>query len=169
MTDVVILRMGLYLFNASVKCTKELQIQRHVITSHNVKQEVQNSIQSDVVIPNELGNDETCQGLLCRFVHKITNDNEISPHNDMKDKIQIQVQDDTHDRHPEGDNPKDLSTLESRFFALHTRIKRIRLTPYILCLLKYNGCSCFKAISNIMPVRRALVNGEDFSNIIHSK
>ena len=30
-------------------------------------------------------------------------------------------------RHPEGDNPKDLQTLGSRFFALHARIKRIRL------------------------------------------
>ena len=30
-------------------------------------------------------------------------------------------------RHPEGDNPKDLQTLGSRFFALHARTKRIRL------------------------------------------
>ena len=55
----------------------------HVITSHNVEQEVQKLVRSDVVIPNELGNGETCQGLLRRFVHKITNNNEISPHNDM--------------------------------------------------------------------------------------
>ena len=32
---------------------------------------------------NKLDNGETCQGLLRRFVHKITNNNEISPHNDM--------------------------------------------------------------------------------------
>ena len=46
----------------------------------------QAKIQSDVVIPNELGNGETCLGLLRRFVHKITNNNEISPHNDMINK-----------------------------------------------------------------------------------
>ena len=32
---------------------------------------------------NKLGNSETCQGLLRRFVYKNTNNNEISPHNDM--------------------------------------------------------------------------------------
>ena len=46
----------------------------------------QTETQSDVVIPNKLGNGETCQGLLRRFVHKITNNNEISPHNDMDNK-----------------------------------------------------------------------------------
>ena len=46
----------------------------------------QAEIQRDVVIPNELSNGETCQGLLRRFVHKITNNNEISPHNDMNNK-----------------------------------------------------------------------------------
>ena len=35
---------------------------------------------------NELGNGETCQGLLRRFVYKNTNNNEISPHNDMNNK-----------------------------------------------------------------------------------
>ena len=34
-----------------------------------------------------------------------------------------QVQHDNIRRHPEGDNPKDLCTLESRFFAFHARIK----------------------------------------------
>ena len=63
-----------------------MENKNHVITSHNAKQEVQKSTQSDVVIPNELGNGETCQGLLRRFVHKITNNNEISPHNDMVNK-----------------------------------------------------------------------------------
>ena len=43
----------------------------------------QAEIQSDVVIPNKLYNGETCQGLLRRFVYKNTNNNEISPHNDM--------------------------------------------------------------------------------------
>ncbi len=46
----------------------------------------QAEIRSDVVIPNELGNGETCKGLLRRFVHKITNNNENSPHNDMNNK-----------------------------------------------------------------------------------
>ena len=36
---------------------------------------------------NELGNGETCQGLLRRFVHKIINNNKISPHNDMNNNI----------------------------------------------------------------------------------
>ena len=43
----------------------------------------QTETQSDVVIPNKLGNSNTCQGLLRRFVYKNTNNNEISPHNDM--------------------------------------------------------------------------------------
>ena len=47
----------------------------------------QAEIQSDVVIPNKLYNGETCQGLLRRFVHKIANSNEISPHNDMNNNI----------------------------------------------------------------------------------
>ena len=62
---------------------KDLQTQNHVITRKNIEQEMQKSTQSDVVISNELGNGETCQGLLRRFVHKNTNNNEISPHNDM--------------------------------------------------------------------------------------
>ena len=35
---------------------------------------------------NKLSNGDTCQGLLRRFVHKITNSNKISPHNDMDNK-----------------------------------------------------------------------------------
>ena len=46
----------------------------------------QAEVQSDVVIPNKLSNGDTCKGLLRRFVHKITNNNEISPHNDMDNK-----------------------------------------------------------------------------------
>ena len=58
----------------------------HVITRNNIEQEGQQTVRSDVVIPNKLGNGETCQGLLRRFVHKISNNNEISPHNDMVNK-----------------------------------------------------------------------------------
>ena len=46
----------------------------------------QAEVRSDVVTPNKLDNDKTCKGLLRRFVHKITNNNEISPHNDMNNK-----------------------------------------------------------------------------------
>ena len=35
---------------------------------------------------NKLDNGNICQGLLRRFVHKIPNNNEISPHNDMNNK-----------------------------------------------------------------------------------
>ena len=42
---------------------KDLQTKNHVITRKNIEQEMQKSTQSDVVIPNELGNGETCQGL----------------------------------------------------------------------------------------------------------
>ena len=54
----------------------------------------QTKIQRDVVIPNKLDHGETCHGLLRRFVHKITNNNESSPHNDMNNKILNQVQND---------------------------------------------------------------------------
>ena len=47
----------------------------------------QTEIQSDIVILNKFGNGETCLGLLRRFVHKIANSNEISPHNDMNNNI----------------------------------------------------------------------------------
>lgn len=43
----------------------------------------QTETQSDVVIPNKLGNSNTCQGLLRCFVHQNTDNNEFSPHNDM--------------------------------------------------------------------------------------
>ena len=36
---------------------------------------------------NKLSNGETCQGLLRRFVHKIANSNEISPHDDRNNNI----------------------------------------------------------------------------------
>ena len=75
-----------YPFNASVKNPKDLQTQSHVITRNNVEQMTQKSTQRDVVIPNKLGNSKTCLGLLRRFVYKITNNNEISPHNDMNNK-----------------------------------------------------------------------------------
>ena len=63
-----------------------MENKNHVITRNNIEQEIEKSVQSDVVIPNKLGNGETCLGLLRRFVHKITNNNEISPHNDMNNK-----------------------------------------------------------------------------------
>ena len=58
----------------------------HVITRSNIEQKWQRSIQSDVVIYNKSGNGKTCLGLLRRFVYKITNIKEISPHNDMNNK-----------------------------------------------------------------------------------
>ena len=45
-----------------------------------------NTVVYNQELPPELGNGKTCQGLLRRFVHKITNNNEISPHNDMNNK-----------------------------------------------------------------------------------
>ena len=45
-----------------------------------------NAMNSNQEPSPELDNSETCQGLLRRFVHKITNNNEISPHNDMNNK-----------------------------------------------------------------------------------
>ena len=38
---------------------KDLQTQNHVITRKNIEQEMQKSTQSDVVIPNKLGNSNT--------------------------------------------------------------------------------------------------------------
>ena len=46
-----------------------------------------NAMNSNQEPSPELGNSETCQGLLRRFVHKITNNNEISPHNDMNNIV----------------------------------------------------------------------------------
>ena len=70
----------------------------HVITSHNVEQEVQKLVRSDVVIPNKLGNGETCQGLRhWRLLSNLKNNFSKLVRNDMG-------------RHPEGDSPKDLST-----------------------------------------------------------
>ena len=77
----------------------------HVITSHNVEQEVQKLVRSDVVIHNKLDNDETCQGLRhWRLLYNLKNNFSKPVRNDMG-------------RHPEGDNPKDLQTLGNRFFA----------------------------------------------------
>ena len=45
-----------------------------------------NAMNSNQEPSPELDNGETCQGLLRRFVHKITNNNEISPHNDIVNK-----------------------------------------------------------------------------------
>ena len=46
-----------------------------------------NAMNSNQESSPELDNGETCQGLLRRFVHKNVNDNEISPHNDMNNRI----------------------------------------------------------------------------------
>ena len=43
---------------------KNLHTQNHVITRKNIEQEMQKSTQSDVVIPNELGNSETLSGIV---------------------------------------------------------------------------------------------------------
>ena len=70
----------------------------HVITRNNIEQEGQKSIRSDVVIPNKLGNGETCQGLRhWRLLSNLKNNFSKLVRNDMG-------------RHPEGDSPKDLST-----------------------------------------------------------
>ena len=60
----------------------------HVITSHNVEQEVQKLIRSDVVIPNKLGNGETCQGLRhWRLLSNLKNNLSKPVRNDMNKKI----------------------------------------------------------------------------------
>ena len=74
----------------------------------------QAEVRSDVVIPNELGNDEICQGL--RHWRLLSN---------MKNSFSKPVRNDM-GRHTEDGSPKYLHTLGSRFFA-HARIKQIRL------------------------------------------
>ena len=75
-----------------------------VITSHNVEQEVLKSVRSDVVIPNKLGNGETCQGLRhWRLLSNLKNNFSKPVRNDIVEFGGVT-------RHPEGDNPKDLST-----------------------------------------------------------
>ena len=64
----------------------------HVITRNNVEQEGQKSVRSDVVIPNKLGNGETCQGLRhWRLLSKLKNNFSKPVRNDMKEKIPKQV------------------------------------------------------------------------------
>ena len=98
---------------------------KHVITSHNVEQEGQKSTQSDVVIHNELSNGKTCQGLRhWRQLSNLKNNFSKPVRNDMNNKNKLDcfafARNDA-SRHPEGDNPKDLQTLESRFFAHASR------------------------------------------------
>ena len=80
----------------------------------------QAEIQRDVVIPNKLDNGETCQGLLRRFVHKNVNDNEISPHNDMNNKILNQVQNDVK-------NVTNLFPYSPISFSLNKKLRRFRI------------------------------------------
>ena len=59
----------------------------HVITRNNVEQMTQKSTQRDVVIPNELGNGETCQGLRhWRLLLNLKNNFSRPVHNDMDNK-----------------------------------------------------------------------------------
>ena len=93
---------------------------------------------------NKLGYGNTCQGLRhWRLLSNLKNNFSKPTRNDMdnnKSRSALPIQqlnrldcfasarnDVSH--HTEGDSPKYLSTLGSRFFALHARIKRIRLTP----------------------------------------
>ena len=77
---------------------KYLHTQNHVIMRNNVEQEVQKLVRSDVVIPNELGNGETCQGLRhWRLLSNLKNNFSKPVRNDMG-------------RHPEDSSPKDLQT-----------------------------------------------------------
>lgn len=59
---VDMLLVALFILNRRVR-RRVFKHKIHVITSHNVKQEGQKSIQSDVVIPNKLDNGKPCQGL----------------------------------------------------------------------------------------------------------
>ena len=62
----------------------------HVITSHNVEQEVQKLIRSDVVIHNKLGNGETCQGLRhWRLLSNLKNNFSKPVRNDMDNKNKL--------------------------------------------------------------------------------
>ena len=64
----------------------------------------QTEIQSDVVIPNELGNGETCQGLRhWRLLSNLKNNFSKPVRNDMVEFGGVT-------RHSEGDSPKDLQT-----------------------------------------------------------
>ena len=67
----------------------------HVITRNNVEQEVLKSVRSDVVIPNELGNDKPCQGLRhWSLLSNLKNNFSKPVRNDMKKKILKRVQND---------------------------------------------------------------------------
>ena len=62
----------------------------HVITSHNVEQEGQKSIRSDVVIHNKLGNSETCLGLRhWRLLSNLKNSFSKPVRNDMNNKNKL--------------------------------------------------------------------------------
>ena len=63
---------------------KDLQTQNHVITRKNIEQEMQKLVRSDVVIPNKLGNGETCRGLRhWRLLPNLNNNPSKPVRNDM--------------------------------------------------------------------------------------
>ena len=111
---------------------KDLQTQNHVITRKNIEQEMQKLVRSDVVIPNKLDNDKTCQGLLRRFVHKNTNNNEISPHNDMIIKTVTNLFPISLSLKKRVDSSPNALALNGYGFALHPLLVRLRMTAFTL-------------------------------------
>ena len=65
-----------------------MENKNHVITRNNIEQEIEKSVQSDVVIHNKLSNCETCQGLRhWRLLYNLKNNFSKPVRNDMKKKI----------------------------------------------------------------------------------
>ena len=92
----------------------------HVITSHNVEQEVQKLIRSDVVIPNKLGNGETCQGLRhWRLLSNLKNNFSKPVRNDMDNKNKLDcfsIYNNKKGRHPEGTRAEDVRRCRIRLW-----------------------------------------------------
>ena len=66
---------------------KIMKNKNHVITRNNIEQEVQKSVRSDVVIPDELGNGDTCNGLRhWRLLSNLKNNFSKPVRNDMDNK-----------------------------------------------------------------------------------
>ena len=84
---------------------------------------------------NKLCNGETCKGLLRRFVHKIANNNEISPHNDMNNKIPNLVQDDNavvEQNDVINKNVKNLFPYFPISLSLKKKLRRFRILSWII-------------------------------------
>ena len=84
---------------------------------------------------NKLSNGETCLGLLRRFVHKIINNNEISPHNDMKDNILNLVQDDNAvvaQNDVINKNVKNLFPYFHISLSINKKLRRFRIISWII-------------------------------------